>query len=196
MITFDEPSHINSNTLKYMTFNQMWAFVCAPVSLWLSHSERHELDITPLKEQGMHWLPPNVMDLLFIIPLHLSPVSLPLSSTSCVILIPSQLPSPRRCRWKPQKSRLLSTIHSPRPWTSLFMQAWQGGGQGEMADRQGGAFILSVRQTNKQDAGKKTGDKNEKIKGGTAQNRQAKTGRIKGRTMYNMQAQSSGRGNR
>lgn len=76
------------------------------------------------------------------------------------------------------------------------MQAWQGGGQGEMADRQGGAFIHSVRQTNKQDAGKKTGDKNEKIKGGTAQNRQAKTGRIKGRTMYNMQAQSSGRGNR
>lgn len=69
MITFDEPSHINSNTLKYMTFNQMWAFVCAPVSLWLSHSERHELDITPLKEQGMHWLPPNVMDLLFISPL-------------------------------------------------------------------------------------------------------------------------------
>lgn len=64
-----------------------------------------------------------------------------------------------------------------------------------MADRQGGAFIQSDRQTNKM-LGKKTGDKNEKIKGGTAQNRQARTGRIKGRTMYNMQAQSSGRGNR
>lgn len=62
-----------------------------------------------------------------------------------------------------------------------------------MADRQGGAFIQSDRQT--RCWGKKMGDKREKIKGGTAQNRQAKTGRIKGRTMYNMQAQSSG-GNR
>lgn len=60
-----------------------------------------------------------------------------------------------------------------------------------MADRQGGAFIQSDRQTNKM-LGKKRVIKMKKIKGGTAQNRQAKTGRMKGRTMYNMQAQSSG----
>lgn len=107
---------INPHTFQLMTWlKQMAALVCVCVSLWLplSHSERHELDITPLREQDMHGLTSNAQKLpssssfLFTSPLS---HSLPLLFLFLFYLQPCWWKHATHCRCEPQK--VTSTVHS------------------------------------------------------------------------------------